>query len=375
MVPATTTNESRPASALPFSRGRSRAYLALTVIGFLVVGASLTEAFLQLRWVPPSALTTQAFGGHPLYVRAPLPGVKGEQACDEYRTPFEHNLLGFRGPLPDLSSDTDNQRLLVVGDSQTYGLGCGEGQTFADELRRELAGVEVLNTGCNGYGTHDALAIVHHLGQAWRPDVVLLVFFWNDVEDNVKQLTPSFELDAQGRVRRTDSFDESFDPLQLQLAIDAQPMGVSGLLLPRFFKEGLRGMRYRFLGIRKRSIRSEADRVEPWRKTRELLGLLAKRCAELECQLVIASLPDHNQVDPTAVIKNIDPVNYEVQEQLRAICEELEVPLIDLLPALRQQFTRTGRSLYYYADRHLKPEGHGIVGRQLATELRPYFSR
>jgi hypothetical protein len=98
--------------------------------------------------------------------------VKGEQVCDEYRTSFEHNLLGFRGPLPDLSPDGEAPRLLVVGDSQTYGLGCPEGETFCDELRRGLDGVEVLNTGSNGYGTRDMLAIVHHLGPAWKPDVV-----------------------------------------------------------------------------------------------------------------------------------------------------------------------------------------------------------
>jgi hypothetical protein len=197
-------------------RGRSAAYLTLTAALFLGAVVLLTEVYLQIRWIPPSSLTTRAFGEHPIYRGAPLPGVSGDQACSEYRTSVQHSLLGCRGPLPDLALDREGPRLLVVGDSQTYGLGCSEGETFCDELRRESGGYEVLNTGCPGYGTHDALAIVHHLGEAWRPDVVLLVFFWNDLEDNLKRHVPSFDLTSDGQVRRLDAHDEAFDPLQLR---------------------------------------------------------------------------------------------------------------------------------------------------------------
>jgi hypothetical protein len=358
---------------LRIGRGRSRAYVALTALGFLAVGLLLTESFLQLRWTPPSALSTHAFGSHPLYVSAPLPGVRGEQACNEYRTSFEHSLLGFRGALPDLEPKGERKRLLVVGDSQTYGLGCNEGETFCDELRSSLPDVDVLNAGCNGYGTNDSLAIVHHFGEAWKPDVVLLVFFWNDLEDNVKHPRPTFELSAAGEVQRVDAYAEDFGALQLRPAQSSQPPGVSGLLLPRFFKEGLRGVRYRLFGIRKRKLRSDEDMQAAWGVTDELLGLLAQRCRELDCELIIASLPDHNQVDPAAVIRNIDPINYEVQDELFARCSALSIATIDLLPPLGSRFEETGRSLYYYADRHLKPEGHKVVGEHLTEKLAPLF--
>ena len=360
-----------PSLTIRLGRRRSAAYVALTAGWFLVVALLLVELFLQFRWIPPSALTTPAFGGHPLYASAPLPGVRGEQVRDEYRTSFEHNRLGFRGPLPDLAPGGKGPRLLVVGDSQAYGLGCGEGDTFCDELRRELDGVEVLNTGCNGYGTRDALAIVHHLGAAWQPDIVLLIFFWNDLEDNVKRPAPSFDLDPEGRVRRLDPYDEGFDPLKLRPAMNPGPSGSSGVLLPRFIQEGLRGARYRLFGIHRRSIRTAEAKAAAWEVTGELLGLLAQRCRELDCRLVVASLPDHNQVDPEAVIRNIEPLNFEVQEKLFEVCAELKVPTVDLLPALRERFQESGISLYYYADRHLKPAGHLVVGEQLAKELRP----
>lgn len=359
--------------SLSFRRGRSLAYLALTATGFALAAMALVEVFLQLRWVPVSALTTPAFGAHPLYSYAPLPGVHGLQSCEEYRKSFEHSRLGFRGPLPDLSGDGERPRLLVVGDSQTYGLGCDEGATFCDVIRRELEGVEVLNTGCNGYGTRDMLAIVHHLGEAWHPDVVLLVFFWNDLEDNVKHATPAFDVAPDGRVRRVDPYDEDFDPLALRPAAKVHPTRPSGFLLPRFVTEGLRGARYRFIGIHPRTIRTAEAKTAAWKVTSELLGLLARRCREIGSRLVVAALPDHNQVDPEAVIRNIEPLNYEVQDELFEVCEELEIPTTDLRPKLRERFLEAGESLYYYADRHLTPAGHLVVGEQLAEDLRPFF--
>jgi len=354
-------------------RGRSLAYLALTATWFTLAAIVLVEVVLQLRWVPPSALTTPAFGPHPLYTYAPLPGVHGLQSCEEYCTSFEHNRLGFRGPQPDLSPRDHLPRLLVVGDSQTYGLGCDEGATFCDVIRRELEGVEVLNTGCNGYGTREMLAIVHHLGEAWRPEVVLLVFFWNDLEDNVKHPAPLFDVAPDGRVRRVDTYDEEFDPLALRPAAEVHPAGSSGFLLPRFVREGLRGVRYRLFGIHPRTIRTPEAKTAAWGVTSGLLDQLTRRCRENGSRLVVAALPDHNQVDPEAVIRNIEPLNYEVQDELFDVCEELEVPTIDLLPELRERFREAGEPLYYYADRHLTPAGHLVVGEQLARDLRPFF--
>ena len=350
---------------------RRRLYLTLTCAWFAGALLLLGELFLQIRWTPPSALTTSSFGDHPVYGFAPLPGARGVQATAEYTRQFEHNLLGFRGPLPDLAPEAEGPRLLVLGDSQTYGLGCSNGETFSDHLSRTLEGVDVLNAACNGYGTREPLAIVHHLGERWRPDVILLVFFWNDLEDNTKSTEPDFGLDEHGHVVRLDPVPADFDPLALSPAVTSRPNGVSGLRLPRFLKEGLRGLRYRVLGIRRRSIRTVEAKEGAWEVTAELLGHLAARSSEIGARLVVASLPDHNQVDPSAVIKNIEPLNYEIQDRLFQVCGELGVPVIDLLPALADRFTQSGQSLYYYADRHLVPEGHRVVAERLAEDLRP----
>ena len=63
------------------------------------------------------------------------------------------------------------------------------------------------------------------------------------------------------------------------------------------------------------------------------------------------------------------PADYEVQDRLRAICEPLGIPFLDLVPALRDEHARTGEALYYAKDRHLRARGHAIVAEALRAEL------
>jgi len=362
-------------AAAQFSRPRRMAYAALTAAWLLAILAGIGECYLWLRWVAPSERSTSAFWEHPLYMNGPAPGAEGLQVTTEYACRFQNNLLGCRGHLPDLSPAPTKPRVLVLGDSQTFGLGVSNGETFCDRLLEARPDLDVLNAGSNGYGTRESLAVLHHLGERWRPDVVVLVYFWNDLEDNVKHPLPEFAFDAQGHVERSDPFPADFDPLALRAAVAARPMGASGARLPKFLKEGLRGLRYRYFGIRRRSIRTPEDRDAAWEVQTRLLELFAARAKELDCELLVAALPDHNQVDPAAVIKNIEPINIEVQERLFARCDALGVRHLDLLPALRDAFAQGDDALYYYADRHLTPRGHAVVGAALGESLETLLPR
>lgn len=99
---------------------------------------------------------------------------------------YRHNRLGLRGPDPAPAGGTF--RVLVLGDSNTYGWGAREQETFAAVAERELAGrggsrpVEFINAGLPGYNTADARALFLRLAPDLRPNVVLLAWFLNDLE-------------------------------------------------------------------------------------------------------------------------------------------------------------------------------------------------
>jgi hypothetical protein len=358
------------ADAVQLPARRRWAYRLLTVALLLLLGLTLAEVGLRRSWTPPSERSTPSITPHELYGWAPTPGLSGRQVTFEYDAPFSHSAQGTRGRSPLERRAGETKKLLVLGDSHAYGLGCSDEETFSARVDGALPEVQVVNAGCNGYGMRKSLAVLHHLGEAWRPDAVLFVFFWNDLEDALKHETPDFGLDEAGRVLRLDPVPADFDPLAARAAAEVAAPITSGLRLGRFFKESLRGLRYRTLGIHSRLLRTPQDIERGWSVSEPLLRAMAARASELGASFFVAWLPDHNQIDPDAYIRNIEPVNFEVQERLRAIVSDLGVPFLDLSIPLRAAFAARDRQLFYYADRHMTPSGHAVVGAYLARELR-----
>lgn len=340
----------------------------------IAIGFSLLmgELALRLVWTPPSLLSTPAWGPHPAYGYAPLPGAVGKIETIEYAHPIHHTAQRQRGTkiFTAVRPAGVQHRVLFLGDSFTYGLGAADDETFVGRLTTAWPEFEVANGGANGYGTRNCLAVLDRFGAEFRPDLTVLVFFWNDPEDNYVRKVPEYTLSAEGKVTRVDSVPADFNPLaELPAAQSSAKSPWATSYLYAMGKEGLKGARYRFIGAKDRRITTDEQRTAAWEITERYLDLLHHRAEELGTQLVIVSLPDHNQVDPHAVIKNIGPFEFDVQDRLRATCDRLNVPMIDLLPALQAEWQTNGKQLYYYADRHLTPYGNDVVAKILQPQL------
>jgi hypothetical protein len=81
-------------------------------------------------------------------------------------------------------------RVLALGDSHTQGYEVRQELTFSSVLERYLGShgvrAEVLNAGVSGFSTAEELAYLENEGYKYQPDVVVLAFYANDFEDNLK---------------------------------------------------------------------------------------------------------------------------------------------------------------------------------------------
>lgn len=82
-------------------------------------------------------------------------------------------------------------RILVLGDSITFGFGVSAEQRFSDLLSQKINAnakkVEVINTGVGNYNTEQQLAYLKNEGLRYNPDEVLLAFYINDLEKTQKK--------------------------------------------------------------------------------------------------------------------------------------------------------------------------------------------
>ena len=116
---------------------------------------------------------------------------------------FSTNDRGFRNARNiGYDKPAGTLRVLSLGDSNTQGYEVRQEQTFSAVLERALdrpgRPAEVINTGVSGFGTAEQLVLLENEGIKYRPDVVVVGFFANDFDDNLK--SGLFGLDDKGQL-------------------------------------------------------------------------------------------------------------------------------------------------------------------------------
>lgn len=150
---------------------KSRLSNLLLLIASLGMACGVAEAVARIRYTPP------------WYDK-----LLGEQLAAQAH-PYRLNRQGLRGPDYPPFKRAGERRVLILGDSFTFGLGVFDGEkVFPRILERRLnerraAGrgrVTVLNGGLPGTLTSHWLALWNRDAAAFDPDVVLIVFFLRD---------------------------------------------------------------------------------------------------------------------------------------------------------------------------------------------------
>ncbi|MCM8776184.1 MAG: SGNH/GDSL hydrolase family protein [Candidatus Omnitrophica bacterium] len=115
------------------------------------------------------------------------------------------NSKGIRGRTEYLyTKPADKTRILMLGDSFTFGEEVGDRETFPYYLEKILPNSEVINMGVHGYGHDQMLLYLKEEGVKYRPDIVILGFLYYDMERNLLNFRdygkPKFKL-VNGQLR------------------------------------------------------------------------------------------------------------------------------------------------------------------------------
>jgi len=95
------------------------------------------------------------------------------------------NHRGLRGTREYDYERAERPRIVVLGDSFTFGEEVSDDETYTHYLQAMLPRADVINLGVHGYGHDQMLVLLREEGLEYRPDVVLLGFVVADVDRNV----------------------------------------------------------------------------------------------------------------------------------------------------------------------------------------------
>ena len=80
---------------------------------------------------------------------------------------------------------TGEKRILVFGDSFTFGDEVSDNETYSYCLQEKLPSSEVINLGIHGYGHDQMLIYLKEEGIKYRPDTIILGFVYEDTQRNI----------------------------------------------------------------------------------------------------------------------------------------------------------------------------------------------
>lgn len=260
------------------------------------------------------------------------PNVRHEQVTEEFHVVYETNAQGFRSPY-DFAAATAEQRVAIVGDSFTFGVGVAYAQTFGALLDAHLSQARVENFGHAGFAVDQMWLTARHYALPLRPALLIVCVISRDFDRSLEAYRlpegwnkPVFHLRDGALMPRT--------------AADRPPAWVRAL------------QQYSVLWTLgwhvSRTVAQHLPHGEWWRLNIALLQQIAADAQAQHTPLLFVFLPTMHEPRFPA---------------LRRYMRHHNLPFLDLSEfpvADRQQ-------LYYRADGHFTPQGHQWVAAHLVA--------
>ncbi len=358
------------------------------VCGMLLAEALLVLAVPQLHRRPRVWQFDSELGwGH-------VPGSHGRLVSPEFDVEYRINQRGLRDSETH-PSGAPGKRLLLLGDSFAEGWGVDIEQAVSEQLEERLSdgGIpgEVFNLGVAGYGTDQQLLLFQRLWRAYSPDIVLLLFYGNDLWNNAlnrgigieRGYKPRFVLGPGNGlrltgvpVRRTRYWDLDGDlPMDQRVSRYAYENWHLAVLLRKAFAPEVPAAQRREFYLALYGTGPDSDRFEKaWKITERLLLEFDTEVRRADAELLLVYVPAIVQIereDWQAKVSQYGMLEEEYaldkpNRRLAAAAADHGIPFLDLSPAfLAAAVTET----LFHRDSHWNAAGHALAADTIAEFL------
>ena len=315
------------------------------------------------------------------------------------------NSRGLRDSEKGFEKPPGTRRIVVLGDSFMWGFGVENEEMFSMILQESVPGSETINLGVNGYSTVQELVRLETEGVLYEPDLTVLAFFWNDLEDNFddrKERRPIAVIERDDVLRianrpvknpwksptkqwfqhhsRLFGFGEYCTGLlkhklkvrRYAKASAAEPP-VSGVALPA--NNDKRGVMEFLLSDIYAPPFPEMDLA--WKAVHLLLSRIKELATKDGGRLMVVYVGEMGIVSREIFAKEIrdaglDPESEEFDwdrpsDRLAEMCATLDIPYVDLIHTFRRH--PDPFSLFLKGNRHWSSVGHRLAAETVAASV------
>lgn len=261
----------------------------------------------------------------------------------------EFNSAGWRDIEHQVAKPPDTYRVLGLGDSYLFGQGVRFDDVCLTRLRgllqaaapRGLA-VEAINTGVPAFNTEAEAGLLAARGLEYQPDLVIVHFVLNDIEQNLAKAGPKLEF------------------FRDYTAVYNRPDWLSGYsqlwgLARQAYQRRVEGSRYL-----EESLRSYLDDPSKFETMWSSLETIRDLCRQNHAAMLVAIFPFFVDLDG-------DYPFLPIHQRLTERCKQAGIPVLDLYPAYRGY---KGPELWVHPiDQHPNEKAHAIAARAMFDYL------
>ncbi len=325
----------------------------------------------------------------------------------EFTSETRINNLGFRGPCTSIKKE--RKRVLVIGDSFTFGWGVSQKQTWIHLLSEKYGDIEFLNLGQGGTHQGDHVNTLRNCIEELKPDVVIATILQgNDIhqlmriierEERGVQTTvskisnaehwqirinqilqnvyPHFRTRFKTKANTTNQWREEVDIIQKSLtpsqknkyeslSQDVRKAFEQGTLNPSLVLEGLRHPKMYINGVDTSNTVCGKAII----RLRDLLIQMKELTNKNDCDLLLVSIPCRPYGFPSSLmpltdlgfkVEGADTLNAQLPIELAV--NQTGIPLAS--PFMQGNCQET----FYHYDGHWNAAGNRIFAESLQAQL------
>ena len=267
---------------------------------------------------------------------------------------------GFRSQVLSFQRPPSSLRILCLGDSQTFGNGVAQDETYPAKLESQLSSrkdarpVEVINAGIQGYEIQQEVKLLERITLT-RPDLVTIGFYLNDISEI---LTSKHREIIDGEFKDGGSVKQ-FVPYRLIYALKRSRLVTLLYWRYRIFQSDAEGNPLKEILLGK----TPAKFAKSWQLIEEALLQAKKLALAHHFRLIVFPVPTGEEF-------LMDYPNEDYRSRLLALADRLEIESFDPTPEMKS--AGGGFDRYFITwDGHINSVTHALIAQLLADRIAP----